>query len=252
MASPFRPETDLQLLEQFAVEPGECARLLAELAESSETVTLYPHGAPDCAVVSRILSVDPSGRGVELAFSADAARQSVFREAGAVTVVAVPARVKLQFELEHLALDHPPLRLRGAVAGRLSRLQRRDAYRVVPPVAGQARLWLRDPQSITGERRVTLLDVSVTGVGFGLDGPPAAVPDSGDVLPGCRLELPANVPIRCDLVVRTVEPVPAQEDGTQLRVGCAFAVLDPQAARVLQIYVNTAQTLGRRLRPKLG
>jgi len=252
MSLPFRPETDPQLLEQFAVDPPERLRLLAELAAAGEMVTLYPQGAPDCAVVSRVLSVDPAGREIEFEFSADAARQAAFRAAGAATVVALLARVKLQFDLERLALDHQPTRLRATAPGRLARLQRRDAFRVVPPVAGQARLWLRDPESLAGERRVTLLDLSATGIGFGLDGAPAPQPTAGDLLPGCRLELPATLPIRCDLMVRTVEPVPAQEDGPPLRVGCAFAALDPAAARAVQIYVNAVQARGRRLRPKLA
>jgi len=252
MASPLHPETDPARLDAFTVDAAERIRLLAALAAAGETVTLYPRGADDCAVASQVLAFDPGGRGIELAFSADPTREAAFRRGGAATAVALLARVKLQFELERLALDHPPSRLRAPLPERVVRLQRRDAYRVTPPTAGQARLWISDPGSIAGERRVLLLDLSASGIAFEFDVPPAATPVGGSVLAGCRLMLPATAPIRCDLLVRTVAPQPDPPGAGSHRVGCEFVSLEPSAARAVQRYVNAAQTLGRRLRPKLA
>ena len=65
---------------------------------------------------------------------------------------------------------------------------------------------------------------------------------------GCRLELPANAPIRCSLVVRGLRRPPAGSSAP-IRVGCEFEGLDASAERAIQVFVNLAQTRARRARP---
>lgn len=247
-----RPEADSRILEQYGVpDHGERSQLISALAAVGDMVTLYASGSGDCFVVSRVLAVDTVRDTVELEFNTDDERQAAFRRAGRAIAVALLARVKLQFELGPIAVDGDRQRLHAALPRTMSRLQRRDAYRVAPPVESTARLWLRDPRAEGGERRVAVLDVSATGLALGLRENDGGVPEVGEVLAGCRLEFPGSAPIRCALTVRAVART-TEGERSGLRIGCEFDGIDTAAARALQLYVNAAQTQGRRIRPKLG
>lgn len=248
--SPFRPETDVAALARHAIgDAAERGRLLASLAEQGEVIALYPAGAADAFVVSRALGCDAAHGRLELEFTADAARESTFARAGRATAVALLARVKLQFELDRLRIDGTTRRLLAEARGPFARLQRRDAFRVVPPPDAQARLAVSEGSA---EHRVVVLDVSATGIAFRFDAPPSPLPKLGQVWSGCRLELPATAAIRCALQVRSVDPMVTEDHAPQVRIGCEFAGLEPSAARAVQVYVNAAQTRRRRLRPSLG
>jgi c-di-GMP-binding flagellar brake protein YcgR len=252
--SAHRPETDAEMLEQYRVpDHGERSRLLSELVTAGDMVTLHADGTHDCFVVSKLLAVDTARDTVEFEFTTDEERHATFKRSGRAVAVALLARVKLQFDLSPIAVESGAgrQRLHAALPRSMSRLQRRDAYRVAPPVESTARLWLSDPQAESGERRVQVLDVSANGLGLGMSAQNSDLPAVGDLLQGCRLELPGFAPIRCTLSVRAVAPAPEGGRGG-LRIGCEFSTIDAHAARAVQMYVNAAQTRGRRLRPKIG
>lgn len=249
------PVRDPGVLERFGIEDGaERLRLLRALADSREMVTLHTADDADCHVVSRVLGVDAGAGTVDLEFNTDEARRDAFRGAVGVTAVALLDRVKLQFGLGRFTLvgEGERGRIRAPLPRSLVRLQRRDAFRVEPTPSAVPRLWLREHG---GERSVRILDVSATGLAFEVV-PDAVVPQVGTCLGACRLELPAMAPIRCDLLVRAVEPnvdpFSDPAEGAPLRVGCAFDALEPSAARAVQVFVNLAQARGRRARPRLG
>jgi c-di-GMP-binding flagellar brake protein YcgR len=255
MPSTHGPETDRALLERHRVaDRTECTRLLDELLAGADMVTLYAGDDNDCFVVSQVLAIDATAGEIEFEFTTDDARRTAFVRAGRAVATALLGRVKLQFELEAVLVRNAAsgaLRLRAPLPGAISRLQRREAYRVEPPTESTARLWLRSTQDAAGERRIAVMDVSATGLGLRFEPREEPAPVIGTVFGRCRLELPATGPIYCDLVVRSVAPGFAGERGS-LRVGCEFAGLDPSSARAVQVFVNTAQTRGRRLRPGAG
>jgi c-di-GMP-binding flagellar brake protein YcgR len=252
MEASQRPETDAALLERHRVaDRTERARLIGQLLAGAEMVTLYAGDDHDCFVVSRVLALDATAGAIEFEFTTDDARRAAFVRAGRAIATALLGRVKLQFELDAVIVRKAAasaLRLRTPLPSALSRLQRREAYRVASPSESTARLWLRSIQDANGERRIAVMDVSATGLGLRFAPEDADDPAIGTVFGRCRLELPATGPIYCDLVVRSVAPGVAGERGS-LRVGCEFAGLDPPSARAVQMFVNTAQTRGRRLRP---
>ncbi|MFZ4758010.1 MAG: flagellar brake protein [Burkholderiaceae bacterium] len=244
------PERDPDLLARHAVEEsGERLRLLQGLYDQREMVTLYAGAGQDCFAVSRVLGFDTARGTFDLEFNTDDCRRTLFRETGRVTGVALPRRVKLQFALERFTIagDGERARLRAPLPVALARLQRRDAFRVEPPPQATPRLWLHGAQ---GEFPVQVFDVSATGVAFAWPTDQPA-PPIGTRLQRCRFELPGNAPIRCDLVVRGVEPI-GVDSPAQVRVGSAFDALDSPAARAIQVFVNLAQVRGRRARPRLG
>lgn len=250
MRAPLRPEADAALLERCAVtDPAERGHLIGALAQHGEVLALYPSGAADTFVVSRLLGWDAASGRLEMEFAADPAREAAFERAGRATAVAVLARVKLQFALACLRVDALRRRLSADAVAPFARLQRRDAFRVVPPLDAQVRLVVNDG---IAERRVVVLDVSATGIAFRFDAPPSPLTEVGRGFAACRLELPASPPIRCDLIVRSVDPMAESDRSPQVRLGCEFAGLDSSAARTVQMYVNAAQARARRVRPRLN
>jgi c-di-GMP-binding flagellar brake protein YcgR len=249
------PVRDAGVLGRFGIDDdAERLRLLRALAASRERVTLYSSDDVNSHIVSCVLAVDAAAGTIDLEFNTDVAGRDAFRDSAGVTAVALLDRVKLQFELNRFTLvgDGEHSRLRAPLPRGLVRLQRRDAFRVEPSASAVPRLWLREHG---GERAVRILDVSATGLAFEVVAD-AVVPRVGARLCACRLELPAMAPIRCDLLVRAVEPnvdpFSDPAEGAPLRVGCAFDALEPSAARAVQVFVNLAQARGRRARPRLG
>jgi hypothetical protein len=229
--------------DPFAVsDAAERVRLLRRLLAEDAMVVLHLPGDEDTAVVSRLLSLDVAAGRIELAFVTDERRRAAFRDAGRALARAALDGVGLRFELDATRTDVEG-RLAASLPRRLARLQRREAYRVAPPVTAQPRLFVPVEG---GEREARILDVSATGLAFEWPSPDVA-PAVGAWLAGCRLELPATLPIRCALAIRSVEPRP----GAPVRLGGELDGLDPAAARAVQIYVNLAQTRARRARPRL-
>jgi c-di-GMP-binding flagellar brake protein YcgR len=250
--SSHRPETDPRLLERFGVlERRERGRLLAELVAGADRVTLFAGDDHECVVVSRLLEIDTQHGSVILEFTTDDTHRAAFVRAGRATATALLVRAKLQFELDPVEVRDVGCgasRLCAPLPGVLAMLQRREAFRVAPPVESSARLWVRDPREPGGERRVAVTDVSATGLGLLLHGVDADAPEVGTVFGRVRIELPGTSPIHCDLVVQAIRPGQPGERGA-LRVGCEFAGIDSAAARAVQVFVNASQTRGRRLRP---
>lgn len=244
--------SDSDLFERFGIEDtAERTRLLRALAEARALVTLHTQTQLDGQVVSQVVGVDVAQGTVDLEFNTDETRRDAFCSADLITAVALLDRVTLQCELPRATIfgDGDRGRLRAPLPVRLARLQRRDAYRVEPPIFAMPRLWLR------GEQAVHILDVSATGLAFEWAAETDA-PRPGERLSSCRLELLATAPFRCDLLVRTTapraDPFSDPADGVPLRVGCAFDALEPSAARAVQVFVNLAQSGGRKARPRVG
>lgn len=230
--------------DPFAVaDAAERVRLLRRLLAEDAMVVLHLPGDEDTAVVARLLSLDVAAGRIELEFVTDEGRRAAFREAGRALARATLDGVGLRFELDAARADVEG-RLVASLPRRLARLQRREAYRVAPPVTAKPRLFV----PLDGdEREARILDVSASGLAFewpSSDAPPAI----GARLAGCRLELPATLPIRCALAIRSAE----QRPDAPIRLGGEYDGLDPAAARAVQVYVNVAQTRTRRARPRLG
>lgn len=247
-------ETDSILLERCAVaESAQRIRLLRQLLDAQTPLFLRPCADPGEVVAARMHALDTQRDTLDLEVQrrADediAAAADPLRRPGGVIAIALAGGVKLQFELTDPVVlgDGSALRMRASIPQRLARIQRREAYRVAPPAQVRPRLWRR---AAGGERELAIADVSATGLAYELpEG--EALPRLGDRQDGCRLELPANAPIRCSLVVRGLRRPPAGSSAP-IRVGCEFEGLDASAERAIQVFVNLAQVQGQQRRPLL-
>lgn len=228
------PETDADTLERFAVDGRlEIRAVLDELVHGHALIALYSARDHQEFVVSQLHGVDDNALRFE--FTTDAMRRDAILAAGRVTVVGFLDRIKVQFDA-----DAPRIAQRGdatellcAPPARVHRIQRRDAFRVRPPVERPAECVLRG--SGRGEEVYRVLDVSAGGVGLSIP-PGEPVPPIGEIWRHCRLEMPGYAPIPCDLELRFVGESLLGE-AAAVRLGCEFHRPTPETLRAVQLYV---------------
>jgi c-di-GMP-binding flagellar brake protein YcgR len=242
-----RPRVPAEPLpERFSVEDEqERVLLLQRLLDAHAPVTLHlPDGALGTAA-ARLLEVDAGAQRVALRVDDPGTLATALGNAPRVLGLATLDGVELRFELGPVRLAKEPgwPLILAALPRLLVRLQRRDAFRVTPPVTARPRLMV---PVAGGLREAAIVDVSATGIAFEWPGPDEA-PSPGDELAGSRLELPSTLPIVCGLSVRSS----TRQAGEPTRLGAEFLGLDPAAERTVQVFVNLAQTRARRVRPRV-
>lgn len=262
MSPVYSPETDLHLLRNHAVtDAGERRLWLSKLAVLPEPIAIHCPVLGLCGF-SSALTWDPQADHLELVGQAEPGVPlpdcpAPLGQRVRALVVALHEGVKLQFELDALAIAPGPdsaqglWRLQSRMPHVIYRLQRRDAFRVTPSPLAPAQLWLATPGQAGRERSVQVVDVSATGMAFRWPERADTPPHEGSRLARCRLELAGTLPIECTLVVTETR---ADDDAAdpRLRVGCRFEGLSPSEARAVQIYVNLAQVRARAKRPQVG
>ncbi len=234
MSAQFHPESDPAVLDRFAVEGALAVHgLFGDLVREKAMVALYPATDPDDFVVSRLLDWDE--RNLRFDFDIDPVRVAALMQAGRLSVVAFLDQVKVQFDADALRLlpNCEPAVLCCAFPRRVFRIQRRDAYRVRPPMQRSVECVAR---TVDGQQRFhTVTDISASGLSLlippGID-PPAI----GEVWQHCRLETPGYPALPIDLAVRFVGEG-ALASGTPSRIGCEFHRPPPEVQRAIQIYV---------------
>ena len=237
----FLPETNAEVLSRYVVEgPLAMKAVLEDLLRERALITLYSAANPEEFVVSQILRAD--AHGIRLDFTTDESRRNALMGAG-IVVVAFLDRIKIQFECPHpqVSLQEGLSVLVCQMPDRMHRIQRRDAFRVRPPVRRPVECVVRPTQG--GERTYRVLDVSASGVAL-MASADAPAPGSGEIWRHCRLEIPGYAPIPCDLEVRFVsEGLLGEAAGS--RVGCEFHRPTPETQRAIQIYVMDVERISR-------
>ncbi|HEY0878405.1 MAG TPA: flagellar regulator YcgR PilZN domain-containing protein [Zeimonas sp.] len=244
-ASPIGPDAPGALSPEYRIE-GELAvrAVLRELMARRSLVTLYPEGRADDALVTRIVHVAPSG--VELDASGQPQSAEALRRADFAIGVAFPESVKTQFRLERLHLSDEPVHatndeasstprvttLQAPVPAELYRVQRRESFRVRPPLEDEAHCVQR--LGIGRELRHPLVDLSAGGLSIRMSAeetPPAP----GRLWRQSRIETSSSLVIPCELVARGVYEDPALEGAR--RVAFAFHAMPNDVLRRVQMYV---------------
>ncbi|WP_164931933.1 flagellar brake protein [Janthinobacterium sp. 17J80-10] len=118
---------------------------------------------------------------------------------------------------------------------RLVRVQRRESYRILLPVAKplMARLFAEDNGAV-GEWPAH--DLSVGGVGLAVIGQPPV--EAGQVIARLALKLPLPVTIDCAAQVRHVTQIAERQEGDRYRIGLSFVDLAPAASVAIQRYIT--------------
>lgn len=118
---------------------------------------------------------------------------------------------------------------------RLVRVQRRESYRILLPVARPlvARLYAEDDSAI-GEWPAH--DLSVGGLGLALVGLPPF--EAGQAIARLVLTLPLPVTIDCAAQVRHITQTAERQEGNRYRIGLSFVDLAPAASVAIQRYIT--------------
>ena len=206
--------------------------VLRDLSTRKVSVSLYPEGRFEDFVVTQVAHVDESG--VEFELADDPATLATIASARSIAAVAFPGSVKTQFllagfELLDREVAGRPV-LRAPIPALLYRIQRRDAFRVVPPVTDEARCVRRDGAG--SETAYPIIDLSAGGAA--VLAPDGAQPSSiGEHWSHSRIETVDRV-IPCGLLVRHVDQ---QDEGGACRIGLQFDALPSEIQRQVQLYV---------------
>lgn len=239
---PFRPDPLDSLPAEFRIDGSLGVRaVLRDLMQREAVISLYPGERHDDFIVTHISHVDETG--VEFELGEQQASISALSERSSLIGVAFPGRVKTQFQLSGHSVvagqtDSRPV-LRAPVPDTLWRLQRRDAFRVAPPVEDDARLVRRLAPG--EERHYPLTDLSADGLALRLPADEPR-PAAGECWPHNRIETADGRIIPCDLMVRHLDADPAGGH----RIGLSFHALPGEVQRQIQLYVIDIDKRARR------
>lgn len=151
-------------------------------------------------------------------------------------------KVKVQFSLKGLEQAQHGGRpaFRGRIPETVLRLQRREYYRLSTPIANpiRCRFNMRNSEGETTPFDIPLLDISGGGVGLMVD------PELKDLFTvdtgfsDCRMDLPEEGLLVCNLIVRNAFDVTTKTGNRHLRVGCEFEDLPGTRLTMIQRYIT--------------
>lgn len=154
-------------------------------------------------------------------------------------------KVKVQFSLKSLQKTDFGGRpaFRGAFPETVLRLQRREYYRLTTPVANPIRCQLNGTREDGSgfSASPALLDISGGGVGLMLE-PERADDFKVDArFSDCRISLPEEGALVCNLVVRNAFAVTTKSGNHYLRVGCEYVDLPGTRLTMIQRYITRVE-----------
>lgn len=245
MTSPF-PEPESPELERFAVySKVEIAAMLRQLRDEGVLVTAYFDGAPGFAVTV-VLDVNEDFDEVIFDNASDERAQKRLLASKRIVFVGFLDHVKIQFVAPLAAAcacpSRPAFRIR--LPDQVLRLQRREFFRVRPPLSRPATCLVPNGEGSKQYESLRVLDVSVGGLAV-LTYPETFELPTGKVVENCVLDLPGVGSVAVSLNVRHVDPLP--KDDKARRCGCEFVDMAPQAHLMLQRYVNRIDAENRKV-----
>lgn len=231
-ATPVPPEVGARFMVRSRIEIG---RVLRAIMQQHEPVTAY-FGSGDESLLSAIVGVDAEQGELFLDMSPDAQANRRLVEAGRATLVSFHDRVKVQFAVERVGqAEHEGRQvLRVEIPSALLKLQRREAFRVQPPISApvSCRVFGEGGRSFA----LRVLDISVGGLRLAGDAP------EGEMWVGlsydrCELSLPEVGSIEAALHVHYSVEMALRGGRTAKAWGCSFGSLRPGMETLLQRYV---------------
>jgi flagellar brake protein len=253
-----RAQAQAQAPEDYRVASAD-DRLALLLALRDGSVPVLLHTDDGHALRTTLWVVDTAA--ARLAFALQGGRGDaevpphVFEpllEADEVTAIAHPGDVRVQFELQGLVLvrGNSSAVLQSALPTEMLRFQRRESYRVCPPV-GTPVAYLRHPSIPEMQLSLRVLDLSLGGCALRLPDDVPALPP-GTCLAGVTIELDLNTRFGVELTLQHITHIGApgqdrhgnrDDDGAPVgaRIGCEWRLVRPEDERALQRWIDQAQ-----------
>ncbi|HEX5804543.1 MAG TPA: flagellar brake protein [Azospira sp.] len=222
----------------------EIVFVLRAVQQKGSLITVYFNEGRSFLLTS-LIEVDAERGTLTFDMGSDEEMNSRAQKADRFVLTTALDKVKVQFGLKRLELvkhDGRPA-FRSAIPETVLRLQRREYYRLSTPIANpvRCRLTVHRPDGATLPQEVPLLDISGGGVGLMVN------PDlKEDYRPGtafrdCRIELPEEGVLVCNLIVRNAFEVTTKSGNHHLRVGCEFDDLPGTRLSMVQRYITRVE-----------
>jgi flagellar brake protein len=210
----------------------EIVFVLEELAKHRIAINLDT--AEGDRLVTSVLGVSSEGNHVYLDVSADERLNEKVTNSRHVSFV-TQTGVKVRWYSSHLHLvelqDGAAFSM--LVPAVIERVQRREYFRLNTPQGNNA-LRCRIPTE-SGDMDVTIVDISVGGIGISIRGEPPEIFSQGALLEGCSIFLPGVGAVPTNLRVRGIWTSIKTLSGEQMsRIGLEFEDLSRGAANVIQ------------------
>lgn len=225
---------------QFLVHNGrEIRQLLRQIASQKALISVYPNRSGDFGL-SSLVEVSET----DDTFVLDAVGDSDLsaRLLGAKSCICITQldNVKIQFEIKALTLTEfkGGLAYSAEIPKTLLRLQRREYFRLIAPVAHALRCLI--PQDLP-EGKIRWIEtrvVDISGGGLSIVAPPTELSIDIDAeFPDCRIELPDSAPINATLRVRNLFRVTQRNGVEVIRAGCQFIGLSGAIENTINRYI---------------
>ena len=233
-----QPDTYGQFL---LTSPREIAFYLQLLARQHTIVTAYIDDGRQF-FLSSILAVDEAAHQVFLDPPQTQENTAAALNAHRLTLVTNLDRVKIQIRLQPPGMQvyQGQNTLGTAIPDNMLRLQRREFFRLEPPVSHPIHCKLATANSGGPAKTFELTLSDISGGGASLKGTTEMAGDfPRDVLfQDCRLEIPGEGVILVNLRVRKVIEVSAQNGVHGLRIGCEFVNLPGSRLAFIERYIT--------------
>ncbi|MEZ5626053.1 MAG: flagellar brake protein [Rhodocyclaceae bacterium] len=216
---------------------NEIIQVLRQLIAKRSMVTAYLASSRDF-ILTTVLALEDDE--VIFDLTPDESRNRQAQAADELICITQIDNVKVQFPvpgLQSTTFDGAPA-LKSPLPDRLLRLQRREYYRLIAPVAHslicQIPVPSEDGPPNTFEARV--LDIS--GGGLAVVVPPEGVEFKPDTeFTQCQIQLPEVGTVQASLRVRNLFRVTNRNGISMLRAGCEFVDLPERLASVIHRYI---------------
>jgi flagellar brake protein len=214
----------------------EIVRILRGLAQRNEMVSAFFNGGKDL-LLTTVLAADSEKNEVLLDCGSNETLNKRIVEADKIIFVTSLDNVKVQFvshRTDSARFDGREA-FRIALPEQVLRLQRREYYRLTTPISSPLKCQVPLPNGGTVE--VPLSDIGAGGIGVIIGTPPGATLESGEVFPGCRINLPGVGVLEATIRIQSTFEVTLKNGSKILRSGCQFVDLRPAMQSLIQRYI---------------
>lgn len=219
----------------------EIVSLLRAVADSHIAVTVYFNQGAEF-IVTNVLDVNPEFEELILDLGADDDVNRRLLLSTRMTVVTFLDHIRIQFQAqraeETIHGQLPALRIRLPEV--MTRLQRRNFYRIRTSVVKPISASFVDPTDRSRRISLRILDLSCGGVAL-VSGEHEPALEPGSILEDCRIDLPEVGVLNTALEVRNAGK---HEEGLRVslhRYGCQFVSLPPALANAVQRYITRTE-----------
>lgn len=242
--APQRPFFEIDHPDEFGRfvlnDPQEVIFYLGQLARRSTLLTAHV-GSGELFFLTRVLAVDAENGSIFIEPAEAEKINTAATACGQLTLVANLDRIKVQFRIA--APHERPYAGQRALCSTLPasflRLQRRELFRLEPPVSQPLFCRLTASRPDGSMQALELRVMNISGGGLSLNVPTELADDftPATVFTGCRLDLPGEGVVLVS--IRTHKPVEfSDETGRHhLRVGCEFIGLSPVRLAKIDHYI---------------